>query len=180
MAWCHQVTGIVWLVCLEGLGALLLTWINFISCMDKWSHPLQNVGWNYLSIPVPQWCNHWSLEIDKLFDPTLHWACDYLSMLGSKLIRVDKRGHWGPIWPILICVKLRLHGTRQAVRLWRNSHTSKNRNIGIQHERLHSDTLLAAVARLLRAACHCVNAHVVFLCFYSLRCGCCATVALPA
>ena len=44
------------------------------------------VGWNYLSIPKLQRRNHWSLEMDELFHPTLHCTCDfYLSMLGLKL-----------------------------------------------------------------------------------------------
>ena len=30
--------------------------------------------------------------MDKLFHLTLYWACDYLSMLVSKLIHVSKRG----------------------------------------------------------------------------------------
>ena len=29
--------------------------------------------------------------MDKLFHPTLYWVCDYLSMLGYKLIYVCKR-----------------------------------------------------------------------------------------
>ena len=29
--------------------------------------------------------------IAKVF---IHWACDYLSMLGLKLNHVSKRGHW--------------------------------------------------------------------------------------
>ena len=51
------------------------------------------MGWNDLSIPQLQQCNSWSLGIDKKFHPTLYWACDYLSMLGLKLIHVSKRGH---------------------------------------------------------------------------------------
>ena len=35
-------------------------------------------------------CTHWSLGIDKLFHPTLNRVCDYLSMLGLKLIDVNK------------------------------------------------------------------------------------------
>ena len=29
---------------------------------------------------------------------TPNWAYDYLSMLGLKLNRVSKRGHWGLVW----------------------------------------------------------------------------------
>ena len=52
------------------------------------------MGWNYLSIPKLQQCNRWSLGMDKLFHPTLHCACDYLSMMGLKLFHVNKRGPW--------------------------------------------------------------------------------------
>ena len=52
------------------------------------------MGWNCLSIPKLQWCNRWCLGMDKQFHPTLYWACDYLSMLVLKLIRVSKRGPW--------------------------------------------------------------------------------------
>ena len=52
------------------------------------------MGWNYLSIPKLQRCNRWSLEMDKWFHPTLYQTGDYLSMLGLKLKRVSKRGHW--------------------------------------------------------------------------------------
>ena len=37
--------------------------------------------------------NRWSLGMVRWFHPTLFWACDYLSMLGLKLIHVSKRGH---------------------------------------------------------------------------------------
>ena len=45
--------------------------------------------WNYLSILKLQRCC-WSLEIDKYFHPTLHNGCNYLSLLGLKLIYVSK------------------------------------------------------------------------------------------
>ena len=34
------------------------------------------------------------MEIDEKFLPTQYWACDYLSMLGLKLIYVSKTGPW--------------------------------------------------------------------------------------
>ena len=52
------------------------------------------MGWNNLSIPKPQRCNCCSLEMNKLFHPTLYQAWTYLSMLGLKLKHVSKRGHW--------------------------------------------------------------------------------------
>ena len=33
------------------MGPLLLTWVNFNPSIDKYMKPLQNVGWNYQSIP---------------------------------------------------------------------------------------------------------------------------------
>ena len=36
----------------------------------------------------------WSLGMDKSFHPTCYNGCNYLSMLGLKLIHVSKRGHW--------------------------------------------------------------------------------------
>ena len=52
------------------------------------------MGWIYLSSPKLQWCDCWSLGMDKWFHPTHYWACDYLSMLGLKLIHVIKRCPW--------------------------------------------------------------------------------------
>ena len=49
------------------------------------------MGWNNLSIPKLQWCN-WSLETDKWIHSTLHWACDYLFLLGLKLVNVNESG----------------------------------------------------------------------------------------
>ena len=49
-------------------------------------------GWisNEITYPFPnfQRCIPWSLGMDKSFHPTHHWACDYLSTLGLKLIHV--------------------------------------------------------------------------------------------
>ena len=52
------------------------------------------MGWNHLSIHKLQRCNHWSLGMDKLFHPAFYNWCNYISMLGSKLIHVSKGGHW--------------------------------------------------------------------------------------
>ena len=52
------------------------------------------MGWNYLSIPKLQRLHRWSLGMDKLFHPTHYNGCNYLSMLGLKLIHVSKRGYW--------------------------------------------------------------------------------------
>ena len=37
--------------------------------------------WGVITIPKRQRCNGWSLGIGKLFQPTLYWICDYLSLL---------------------------------------------------------------------------------------------------
>ena len=73
----------------------LLTRFNLNPCMDKYSHPLYSVGWNYLSIPKLQWLNSWSLGMDRYFHPTLYLACNYLSKLVLKLNRVSKRDQKG-------------------------------------------------------------------------------------
>ena len=80
------------------LGPLLITWITWIffnPINDNLSHPWQNNGLNYLFIPKHQRCNRWSLGMNKYFYPTLHWAYDYLSMLGLKLIHVSLQGFIG-------------------------------------------------------------------------------------
>ena len=48
--------------------------------------------WNHLSIPKCQRCTRWSLGMVKLFHPTLHWACDHLSMQGLSLSMLVKSG----------------------------------------------------------------------------------------
>ena len=45
--------------------------------------------WNEITYTFP---NFNRLGIDKYFRPTLYWACDYLSMSGSKLNHVGKKG----------------------------------------------------------------------------------------
>ena len=74
------------------LCPILLTWFNFNPSMDKESHALLSVGWNYLSIPKLQRCNRWNLGMDKQLHPTFYNGCNYLSMLGLKLNHVSKIG----------------------------------------------------------------------------------------
>ena len=69
------------------LWPLLLTWFNFNLSMDKQLQAQLSVGWNYL--------HHWSLGMDKELHPTHYNGCNYLSMLGLKLIHVSKSGPWG-------------------------------------------------------------------------------------
>ena len=44
------------------------------------------MGWNYLSIPKLQRRNRWSLGMDNEFHTTIYNECNYLFMLGLKLI----------------------------------------------------------------------------------------------
>ena len=44
-----------------------------------------------------------NVEMDKLFHPTLYNGCDYVSMLGSKLIHVSKGGNWCDL-SLVICL----------------------------------------------------------------------------
>ena len=56
------------------------------------------MGWDHLSIPKRQRHSRWSLGMNKHFHFTLYWTCGctrgYISMLGSKLIPVNKRDPW--------------------------------------------------------------------------------------
>ena len=52
-----------------------------------------------------QRCSRWSLWMDKRFHSTLHWACDYFSLLGVKLTQVNKRGPWTFQW---LCARFAL------------------------------------------------------------------------
>ena len=49
------------------------------------------MGWTYLAIPNLQRCNCLNFEIDKLFYHMRYIACNYLFMLGLKLIHVSKK-----------------------------------------------------------------------------------------
>ena len=61
--------------------------------------------WNFLSIPKLQRFHYWSLEINKQFHPTFYSGCNYWSMLGLKLISVNRKDTWwlmsGGTWIIL-------------------------------------------------------------------------------
>ena len=49
--------------------------------------------WDEISYPFPkfQWLHHQNLGMDKKFHPILYNGCNYISMLGLKLIHVSKR-----------------------------------------------------------------------------------------
>ena len=52
--------------------------------------------WDEITYPFPNF-NGCTIEVwDKWFHLTLYLACDYLSVLGLKLIDVCKRSHRGP------------------------------------------------------------------------------------
>ena len=72
------------------MESLLLTWVNFNRDMHKQSHPSYGVGLNNFSIPKLQRHNRWSFGADKSFHSTLYCACDYLSMLGLKLMSIKE------------------------------------------------------------------------------------------
>ena len=61
--------------------------------------------WNYVSIPKLQRWYCWSLGIFKQFHLAICWACDYLSMIGLRLIALIKRvitGTWTSVAVILL------------------------------------------------------------------------------
>ena len=78
------------------------TWSNVCRMMSEnvaclallYLHPVDLSDYmKYVSIPKLQWCNRWSLGMDKWFHRTLFWECDYLSLLGLQIIHVGKMGH---------------------------------------------------------------------------------------
>ena len=83
---------------------IYLYYISFIRIKSTWVkrsvNRIQSISWMLMtSGPVYLRCTtlipliHYK-GMEKSFHPTLYWAYDYLSMLGSKLIRVGKRGPW--------------------------------------------------------------------------------------
>ena len=50
------------------------------------------MGWNHLSIPKLQQLHRWSLGMDRKFHSTFYYGCNWLPMLGLKLIYVSKTG----------------------------------------------------------------------------------------
>ena len=65
------------------LEPLLPTWIKFT---PAWINDYINyIVWHEITYPFPlKYWNGWKCH------PTLFWSCDYLSMLGSKSIRISK------------------------------------------------------------------------------------------
>ena len=85
----------------ENMFTLLAAEVN--ASTEKWFKWFPNAGLNNLHIyryteVIYGYCISWlqrrsrlGLGKDKWFHPTIHWACDYLSMLGLKLIDVRKK-----------------------------------------------------------------------------------------
>ena len=65
-----------------------------ITLIPAWicNHILSKV-WDYIIYPFPN-LGRWSLRMDKLFLLAIYNGCNYLSMLGFKLIHVSRRGPW--------------------------------------------------------------------------------------
>ena len=56
--------------------------------------------------------------MDRQFHPTLYRACNYLSILGLKLIHVLKRGHWCVTYHSLqLCLCLTVNTTRKIFKI---------------------------------------------------------------
>ena len=62
-----------WLSIQASRGPFSPKQFNFNPSMNKLFHPLQNVWWNYLSIPKLRQCNHWNLGMDRWFHHTIYW-----------------------------------------------------------------------------------------------------------
>ena len=66
------------------IWAILLTWIDFDPCMDKWSHAQQSMSWNYLShsqtstvqpVEVWEWTSYFILHF--IIDVITYQFLDY-------------------------------------------------------------------------------------------------------
>ena len=59
--------------------------------MQSWiSNYIDYKVWDEITYLFPNFNGRWSLGTDEQFHPMLYRACDYLSMLGLKLIHVIK------------------------------------------------------------------------------------------
>ena len=66
---------------------LIATWI---------SNHISNIVNDEITYPSPNFngCNRWSLAMGKSFQPILNDGCNVFSILGAKLIIINKRDHW--------------------------------------------------------------------------------------
>ena len=74
--------------------------------------------------------------MDKLFHPVLYNGCNYLSMLGLKLIHVSKRGHWYAVNALKLTKNLgAVACICKLVRLRYNKRKTNN----LKHENIYND-----------------------------------------
>ena len=74
---------------------------------------------SYLSIPKLQRFHRWSFGMDNQFHHTHHNGCNYLSMLGLKLIHASKNDHWHLGCSVLyMCHQKDMHSLLFAVTTW--------------------------------------------------------------
>ena len=116
--WKCSPMGTIWiLVCKQNVWFLITPVSGILCCLSclPICHPLQllihqerktvdfynGTTWNYWSDPKVQRYNRWSLGMAKTFHPTIYWACNYLSLLGSKLNRVNKWEPWA-MWNLFV------------------------------------------------------------------------------
>ena len=78
------------------LPGALFTNMEYLYSHPAWISNHMHAGWNYLAIPKLQRLHRWSLELEKWLNHILYNGCNYLFMLGLKLIRVSKRHHPPP------------------------------------------------------------------------------------
>ena len=98
MIWCHSfwsddvIQNSRW-----DLGPLLPTRFDFNHSVDELIITLIIMCEMKLLIRSQTWnyCDRWYLGMDDWFHPTFYTACEYLSMLGSKLNHVSKRDPFG-------------------------------------------------------------------------------------
>ena len=78
--------------------ARVLFYKHGLTSIPAWliNHMLSKM-WDEMTYPFPNFnggrFHRWSLGMDKSFHPTHYNGCNYLSMLGLKLIHVSKRGY---------------------------------------------------------------------------------------
>ena len=73
------------------MGPLLLTWLKFNPSVSNY---IKYKAWDDITYPFPNF-NGATVEVWEWINnihPILYWACDYLSMMGLKLIHVSRRG----------------------------------------------------------------------------------------
>ena len=77
----------------NSLNFRLLFMLTMCKCLSiKWYWvSLTKISTGYCHQLIMPFLHDWSLGLDNSFHLTLYWSCDYLSMLGLKLMYVSKR-----------------------------------------------------------------------------------------